>query len=89
MIGEVLELMDDKIERCYREGLQEGYLEGLLEVYQELILLQAQKILSVQMKAHGIDQAAIDKMMANTEDAINPETAKLRKDMVTCALSKI
>lgn len=89
MGGEVLELMDDKVERCYREGLQEGYLEGLLEVYQELILLEAKKALSMQMKAHGIDQKAIAEMMANTEEAINHETARLRKDMVASALSKI
>ena len=52
MGGEVLELMDDKIERSRKEGIQEG-------------VEQAESILAEQMAALGIDRALIDRMMAD------------------------
>ena len=52
MGGEVLELMDDKIERSRKEGIQEGFE-------------RAESILAEQMAALGIDRALIDRMMAD------------------------
>ena len=60
MGGEVLELMDDKIERSRKEGIQEG-------------VEQAESILAEQMAALGIDQAVIDRMMADAAAKISSQ----------------
>ena len=76
MGGEVLELMDDKIERSRKEGIQEGIALGRQEGFelgrQEGVTLgrqegfeRAESILAEQMAALGIDQALIDRMMAD------------------------
>ena len=76
MGGEVLELMDDKIERSRKEGIQEGIALGRQEGFelgrQEGYELgrqegfeRAESILAEQMAALGIDRALIDRMMAD------------------------
>ncbi len=76
MGGEVLELMDDKIERSRKEGIQEGIALGRQEGFelgrQEGVTLgrqegfeRAESILAEQMATLGIDQALIDRMMAD------------------------
>ena len=60
MGGEVLELMDDKIERSRKEGIQEGIALGRQEGFE-----QAESILAEQMAALGINRALIDRMMAD------------------------
>ena len=60
MGGEVLELMDDKIERSRKEGIQEGIALGRQEGFE-----RAECILAEQMAALGIDRALIDRMMAD------------------------
>ena len=60
MGGEVLELMDDKIERSRKEGIQEGIALDRQEGFE-----RAESILAEQMAALGIDRALIDRMMAN------------------------
>ncbi len=76
MGGEVLELMDDKIERSRKEGIQEGIAlgrqEGIELSRQEGVALgrqegfeRAESILAEQMATLGIDRALIDRMMAD------------------------
>ncbi|MDY5274462.1 MAG: Yae1 family protein [Atopobiaceae bacterium] len=76
MGGEVLELMDDKIERSRKEGIQEGIALGRQEGFelgrQEGYELgrqegfeRAESILAEQMAALGIDRAVIDRVMAD------------------------
>ena len=60
MGGEVLELMDDKIEHSRKEGIQEG-------------VEQAESILAEQMAALGIDRALIDRMMADASAKISSQ----------------
>lgn len=63
---EVLELMDDKIERSRREGIQEGIALGRQEGFE-----RAERILAEQMAALGIDRALIDRMMADAAASLN------------------
>ncbi len=68
MGGEVLELMDDKIERSRKEGIQEGIALGRQEgvkLGRQEGFEQAECILAEQMAALGIDRALIDRMMAD------------------------
>ena len=68
MGGEVLELMDDKIERSRKEGIQEGIALGRQEgvaLGRQEGFERAESILAEQMAALGIDQALIDRMMAD------------------------
>ena len=68
MGGEVLELMDDKIERSRKEGIQEGIALGRQEgvaLGRQEGFERAESILAEQMAALGIDQAVIDRMMAD------------------------
>lgn len=58
---EVLELMDDKIERSRREGIQEGIALGRQEGFE-----RAERILAEQMAALGIDR-----MMADAAASLN------------------
>ena len=92
MGGEVLELMDDKIERSRKEGIQEGIAlgrqegvalgrqEGVALGRQEGVALgrqegfeRAESILAEQMAALGIDQAVIDRMMADAAAKISSQ----------------
>ena len=84
MGGEVLELMDDKIERSRKEGIQEGIAlgrqEGVALGRQEGVELgrqegfeRAESILAEQMAALGIDQAVIDRMMADAAAKISSQ----------------
>lgn len=66
MGGEVLELMDDKIERSRREGIQEGIALSRQEGFE-----RAERILAEQMAALGIDRALIDRMMADAAASLN------------------
>lgn len=66
MGGEVLELMDDKIERSRREGIQEGIALGRQEGFE-----RTERILAEQMAALGIDRALIDRMMADAAASLN------------------
>lgn len=66
MGGEVLELMDDKIERSRREGIQEGIALSRQEGFE-----RAERILDEQMAALGIDRALIDRMMADAAASLN------------------
>lgn len=61
MGGEVLELMDDKIERSRREGIQEGIALSRQEGFE-----RAERILAEQMAALGIDR-----MMADAAASLN------------------
>lgn len=61
MGGEVLELMDDKIERSRREGIQEGIALSRQEGFE-----RAERILAEQMAAFGIDR-----MMADAAASLN------------------
>lgn len=63
---EVLELMDDKIERSRREGIQEGIALSRQEGFE-----RAERILAEQMAALGIDRALIDRMMADAAASLN------------------
>ncbi len=68
MGGEVLELMDDKIERSRKEGIQEGIALGRQEgvaLGRQEGFERAESILAEQMATLGIDQAVIDRMMAD------------------------
>ena len=68
MGGEVLELMDDKIERSRKEGIQEGIALGRQEgvaLGRQEGFERAESILAEQMATLGIDQALIDRMMAD------------------------
>ena len=68
MGGEVLELMDDKIERSRKEGIQEGIALGRQEgvaLGRQEGFERAESILAEQMAALGIDRALIDRMMAD------------------------
>ena len=68
MGGEVLELMDDKIERSRKEGIQEGIALGRqegVELGRQEGFERAESILAEQMAALGIDRALIDRMMAD------------------------
>ena len=84
MGGEVLELMDDKIERSRKEGIQEGIAlgrqEGVALGRQEGVALgrqegfeRAESILAEQMAALGIDRAVIDRMMADAAAKISSQ----------------
>lgn len=61
MGGEVLELMDDKIERSRREGIQEGIALSRQEGFE-----RAERILAEQMAA-----LSIDRMMADAAASLN------------------
>ena len=68
MGGEVLELMDDKIERSRKEGIQEGIALGRQEGFE-----RAESILAEQLAALGIDRAVIDRMMADAAAQISSQ----------------
>ncbi|MDY3969942.1 MAG: hypothetical protein SOY95_04785 [Atopobiaceae bacterium] len=68
MGGEVLELMDDKIERSRKEGIQEGIALGRQEgvaLGRQEGFERAESILAEQMATLGIDRALIDRVMAD------------------------
>ena len=76
--------MDDKIERSRKEGIQEGIAlgrqEGVALGRQEGVALgrqegfkRAESILAEQMAALGIDQAVIDRMMADAAAKISSQ----------------
>ena len=76
MGGEVLELMDDKIERSRREGIQEGIALGRqegVELGRQDGFERAESILAEQMAALGIDRALIDRMMADAAAKISSQ----------------
>ena len=76
MGGEVLELMDDKIERSRKEGIQEGIALGRQEgvkLGRQEGFEHAECLLAEQMAALGIDQAVIDRMMADAAAKISSQ----------------
>ncbi|MEE8682903.1 MAG: hypothetical protein SOI43_04335 [Olsenella sp.] len=78
MGGEILELMDDKVERLHEEGIQRGIQKGINQERAESARKMAQLVKNIadRMAACGIDQATIDQVLADANTARNDSAQK-------------